>query len=383
MSASVDLPDTERTASLIVEKSPRVLQVIYSFEVGGSEMVGREIALDLRQAGVETAVCALTTDGALRAELEQQGVRTFVVGRRPGEMASAMWRLARFIRLFAPEIVHTHHVGQLIYSLPGALISRSRILHTEHEYYSLQRDSAGRRLRRLARFCSGFTAVNDETRDYLIHVLKLPAQRVSTVRNGIDLDRFGGATPDRESLGLTPDDRAILIVARLEPVKGHAVLLHAFRQLLESVPNAVLLLAGDGSLRSSLESLAANLGIGARVRFLGTRRDIPNLLAATDAFVLSSLEEGLPMSVLEAMAARTPVVATAVGGLPSVIRPGETGWLVPPDNATALAAGLAAALTGPDRVQRVEGAVRLVADRYDVARTRERYRQIYSSLLVQ
>jgi glycosyltransferase involved in cell wall biosynthesis len=179
---------------------------------------------------------------------------------------------------------------------------------------------------------------------------------------------------------LTNDPAAplVLTVARLDAQKGIPVLLDA----VASVPDAAFVVAGDGPDRAALEARAVSLGLADRVRFLGHRRDVASLLAAADVLVLPSLYEGLPLSVLEAMIAGVPVIATAVGGTDEVVRDGETGTLVPPGDASALAAAIRRVLGDRERSSRLADAARaLVAREHSVEAMVASVSRLYETLL--
>jgi glycosyltransferase involved in cell wall biosynthesis len=206
-------------------------------------------------------------------------------------------------------------------------------------------------------------------------LLGWPRTRMEVIRNAVDAPAFDRPPNPalRAQLAGDPDRPMVLAVARLDPQKGHRHLLAA----ATDVPGAMFVLAGDGPERPALEALASTLGVADRVRFLGTRDDVPELLAASDAVVLPSLYEGLPISALEAMAARRPVVATAIGGTDEAVVDGETGLLVPPADPAALAAALRRVLedaalarrlgaAGRERVEREFSAGRMAARVEDV-----------------
>jgi glycosyltransferase involved in cell wall biosynthesis len=222
-----------------------------------------------------------------------------------------------------------------------------------------------------------FLPVSDHNARRLEALLRWPRRKIEVIRNAIDPAPFT-RHPDlalrRELAGKRP---LVLAVARLDPQKGHRHLLEAARE----VPQAVFALAGDGPERAELENLAARLGIRDRVRFLGDRSDIPDLLAACDVFVLPSLYEGLPISVLEAMAAERPVVATAIGGTDEVVTDGVSGLLVPPADPDAIASALRR-LLGDDGLRarlasagRARATTEFSADRM-VRRVTELYEQL-------
>ncbi|MDO9583008.1 MAG: glycosyltransferase [Desulfomicrobium sp.] len=357
----------------------RILQVIYCFGIGGSESVARDIALNMTE-GCTHGVAALEHDGPLRQVLEAGQVATFLIDKKPTERFSPMLRLWRAMRQFKPDVVHTHHLYELFYAWPGALLSRTHIVHTEHEYFSLISSKACFRLRQLSRFCSAVTGVNEETSAFLRDKVGIPAHKVHTVVNGIDLARFQQTGLDRKALGLSEDDLVAGIVARLHPVKDHAMLLNAFRLVADQEPRAKLLIIGDGTERGKLEQQADQLGLGGHVRFLGARSDVPDILQCLDVFVLSSKEEGLPLCILEAMAAGLPVVATNVGGIPSVVRPDDNGMLVDPEDSRAMANALLSLFSDKEkRIRLGMNGRRLVEQHYDLKHSIAAYTSLYKA----
>jgi glycosyltransferase involved in cell wall biosynthesis len=225
------------------------------------------------------------------------------------------------------------------------------------------------------------TGVDGSVGTFLSETVGIRSRQVQVIRNGVDVPRFANAAADRESLGLGSGRPVIGVVARLHPVKGHSVLLHAFVGVKSRFPNAELLIVGDGEERASLTELAKELRIAPSVVFLGSRRDIPELLATMDVVVLPSLEEGLPLSLLEAMAAAKPIVATDVGAVSTVIRNNETGLLVPPNDAGAITEAIVRMLSDTE-LQRVlaTAAQGLAVGQYSIDRTAEAYDRIYASL---
>jgi glycosyltransferase involved in cell wall biosynthesis len=212
---------------------------------------------------------------------------------------------------------------------------------------------------------------------------------VAVIDNGIDPDRYDTSSDRRAlklTLGLDPARRYVGCVARFHPVKDHATLVQAFAVAAASVPDVDLVLAGDGPLREALESLAAGLGIGPRVRFLGVRRDVPDLLQALDVFAMTSLSEAASLTVLEAMAAGLPVVVTDVGGNPELVRHGRDGMLVCRADVSGTADALGMLLADPSRAEsmgrsgrervrirfRLDDTIRNYSERYFAAANRLR-----------
>jgi glycosyltransferase involved in cell wall biosynthesis len=196
-----------------------------------------------------------------------------------------------------------------------------------------------------------YIAVSNEVKEHLCKDLRVPEKQVSVVLNGIRTEAFS-RTPDtsiRATLLDGTERPIVLTAARLHRQKGHIYLLEA----AALVPDALFILAGDGPERPVLEKRVSDLGLDARVRFLGQRQDLPKLLASCDLFVLPSLYEGLPLSVLEAMAAGKPVVATAIGGTDEAVIHGETGLLVPPQKPSELANAIRTMLSDKDLAARL------------------------------
>ncbi len=218
----------------------------------------------------------------------------------------------------------------------------------------------------------------------LVERFGVPPEKVISVGTGIDLGRIAGAGAGDEpanELGLA--DRIVVgIVAKLSPVKGHQYFLEAAAEIAEARPDVAFLVVGDGIRKRELEEMAAELGIADRVTFAGARDDVPSLLKLMDVFVLSSLSEGSPNAVLEAMAAGLPVVATDVGGLPEIVIDGESGILVPPGDSGALAAAVRELLDDPTRAGTMGRAgLALAMDRHDIEKVVREVEGIMDHLL--
>ena len=357
-----------------------VVEVVHSLGLGGSEILGKDLAVALsREFGYRCAICAVDKGGILSDELAAVGIPTFVAKGAGTGVAGGMLNLARFLMKFRPAVVHTHHLNQLFYAVLGARLSGARIIHTEHEFYSLQGPKQNRIFRVLSRFCHRITTVGDEVTSYLHREMVIPESKLVTIPNGIDLSYYHrDYSLPREALGIGRDEIVIGIVARLEPVKGHDVLLRAFRQVMAHHPACRLLIVGGGSLRDSLEDEARRAGITAQVTFTGPRRDIPALLSLMDIFVLSSHEEGLPISLLEGMAAALPVIATSVGSIPEVVGEGKNGFLTPPGSVDGLAAALNRLVADPVQRRGFGAAGReIIENRFNFRHSLEAYHRIF------
>jgi len=270
----------------------------------------------------------------------------------------ALTGLVLLARSFKPDIVHTHLAKAGALGRIAARIAGVRtVVHTYHgsvfRGYFGQRESAvylGIE-RALARITTRIVAITSGQKADLVDLGIAPSSKIVEIPLGLDLDHFR-ELPAREAalsaLGLPREGRYVAIVARLVPIKDIPTFLRALALVTESLPDVRGLVVGDGPERGAVERLAQNLGLERRCRFLGWRADLPNVYAASDVVALTSLNEGSPVSVIEAMASGRAVVATAVGGVPDVVSE-ATGILVPVGDRRGFADAIVSLLRDPDR----------------------------------
>jgi len=384
--ALANLPSTSISAGPPLKachlKARQLMQVVYSLTLGGSERLACDLAMRLDHDRVRSGICALTAGGPLAKTLEDAAIPFYVIGCPPGIQWGVMLKLYRLFRANRIDVVQTHHIKQLFYSGLGARMAGAALVHVEHEYFTLRKGVARRGLRMMALICDRIVVVGDEIKTHLVNEVGLPPSKVTVIHNGIDVGCYmPWPRVPREALGLRPDVRLIGHVGRLEPEKDQASLLHSFRMVANTHPHTRLVIIGDGSQRVALERLGEALGIAGRVDFFGFRQDVADFLPHLELFVLSSLNEGLPLSMLEAMACARPVVATALGEIPRVIRDGVNGVTVPPADPAALAHAITAVLEHPEQSQAMGvEARRLVEEQFSLARTVEQYQALYDSL---
>jgi glycosyltransferase involved in cell wall biosynthesis len=329
--------------------SQNVIHVTWSLVAGGAEMYALTIASHLDRQGFRSVMCVLDQGGALEPEIQRLGIPYIIMHRRPGIDLRLMWRMFRLFRKHQVDVVHTHHFNQLFYSVLGAKLVGARIIHTEHSTEVYKKRRLRIALRVLARFCHKVIAIGNDGYQVLHDQVGIASEKLQVLRAGVDVSRFKEPRASaRRELELSDQDRVAVIVARLFPEKNHLLLLEAFAKVVERVSSARLLIAGEGTEDEAIVAAMKRLGLQHSVRMLGVRRDVPRLLAAADLFVLCSDREGLPIAVLEAMAAARPVVATAVGDLPTVVQDHRTGRLVAPKDPDALAEALVEVLSHPD-----------------------------------
>lgn len=363
-----------------------VLQVVHAMGIGGTERVVRDLARHFENDQFRTSVACLDALGAFGEELRAAGMPTHVLGRRPGVDVRVAIRLARVCRAGGVDIIHAHQYTPYFYAAAACLlVPRVKVVFTEHGRFEPDVRSVRRVVwnRLLRGVTAGVTAVSEFTRERLVACERIPRARIEVIYNGVDVDGADAAPPreaSRAVLGLPPHGKVVLSVGRLDRVKDFGTLIRAMAKVVIDVPDAILLIAGDGdaTYRHELVEISDALGIASRVRFLGSRRDVSTLLAACDVFALTSITEATSMTILEAMSAGRPVVATSVGGNPELVVPRSTGTLVPAGDSGATAEALAELLTDPDRAGRLGLAGRRrVTERFTRTAAFAAYEQIY------
>jgi glycosyltransferase involved in cell wall biosynthesis len=316
----------------------------HTYAVGGAEEMVLNLVRHLPPAFEPVVVC-IHDPGPIGEEIRRTGVAFHSLGLTPGWRRPAdVLRLRDFLHACAPDIVHTFLLTGSLYGRFAALMAGVPVvIGTEVNIYAQKR--AVHRLveRWLMRRTDAVIASAESVRDFYIRQVAADASRVSVIYNAVDFAQLQATMAPasaRAAFGV-PDGAPVAgIIARLTEQKAHRVLFEAMANHPSLTP-LHLLVVGDGELRQDLHDRAARLGLAERVHFLGARRDLGNILSAIDFFVMPSFWEGLPLSLVLAMGAGLPVIATRVAGIPEVVANGVTGMLVPPNDATALAAALA------------------------------------------
>jgi glycosyltransferase involved in cell wall biosynthesis len=358
---------------------------------GGSPRLVTELTRVMLQRGhrVSIANLGMRAGRAGAPGLEALGVPIFEL-----ELGSLLdprpaLRLAGYIRREQIDLVHTHlHYANLV-GRAAARLAGVPALSTEHASQALDPGWRGQirvKLDHLTarHWCDRLVFVSDWQRELYAPSAGLPGERLVTLRNAVDVDRYRpdpalrGAT--RARLGLRPDELVAVVVAVLRPNKGIGALLRALASR-EELAAMSLLVVGDGPNRARLELLAQRAELAGRVRFLGALSDVRPVLAAADLFVLPSRAEALPLSLLEAMSAGLPVVASSVGGIPEVVEHDRTGLLVPPGDERALAAALVELLDQPLRDRLGCAARGWAVQNADIRDLAARYESLYTTLL--
>ena len=386
-------------------KPIKVLRVIARLNVGGPALHVAYLTAGLADRGYETTLVAGSLargEESMASVSEARGVRIETLPALHREIgvirdAQAILRLARLIRRERPTILHTHTAKAGAVGRIAALLAGSArppiIVHTFHGhvlrgYFNPLTTFSFRTLERLlAHVTTALVAVSPEVRDDLVKLHVAPASKFTVVRLGIELDERTDVDEDvraetRRQLGVAPDAFVVGWVGRMTAVKRTDDVVRALRGLVDRGVDAYLCLVGDGPDRDHLEQYAHELGVVKRCLFVGYQEDVARFYSAMDALLLPSVNEGTPVSVIEALAAQRPAVATRVGGTPDVIRDGVDGFLVEVGDADALSERLAELAGDPERRAQMgaDGRERVLG-RYAVERLVDDIDRLYRSLL--
>ena len=358
----------------------RVLHIVRNLNDGGMERVVADLARTADPGVFDVHVMTLGQFGRF-ARLA--GPRT-VLHEPPHMTRLSMVRpvaLARVVRRIAPNVVHAHS-GTWYKTARASRLAGVPVVYTDHGRQFPDPWSYRFLDRRAARITDRVVAVSRVLGDYLMARVGVAPDKIEVVPNGIDLRQLD-ARLAAVGVSAREDDRVVFgTVGRIERVKGYDVLLAALALWPADAPRAAMLIAGDGSERGTLEALARRLNLGDRVQFVGWVEEPERFYQLLDAFLLSSRSEGTSISLIEAMAAGRPPIATDVGGNSDVLGDELREWLVPSEDPAALMAKMVAMARSTElgRRQLCAAARARIVARYDLSRTAERYAEVYYSL---
>jgi len=376
---------------MAVEAPIRVLYVIGGGEFGGAEqhLLGLIDNLDMHEFHPQVAVFY---EEEFSARVRQLGIPVTVLASDTKSLGG-LHSVRSLIRDWRPHVIHTHGVRA---NLIGRLANHhegypSKLVTTVHSNMALDYPVAWKRMLFGAfenltwPYVDHFILVSHAMKEYFLRA-GLAEHKLTVIHNAIKLpdqpQEHVPATPLRELLGVGDDVMIVGTVARLHPVKGHTYLLRAIAKVVKEHQNVVFPWFGDGDLHEELEKEAQELGVHSYIRFLGFRKDVPDMLPQLDLFVLPSLSEGLSVAILEALAERVPMIATEVGGTPEVITSGVDGLLVPPASPGALADSICLLLKNTElRKQMARAGQEMVFSRFTLKRLVKETTEVYKKML--
>ena len=363
-----------------------VMLVTANLEIGGAQESTRTVAKYLPRAGCRTVVCTFG-DGPLRREIQQLGVPVELLpGRRHSvlvlplfliEMMQRRRDLLKLVAKYRADVVETQSLGIFAFLVMTLCIGRrvqvwwriqnqEFMLRKEHlprfKWLFGPKQSAHRRLYRIgAGMVNGIIAVSDDAARSFRDTVGVEKDKITVVLNAVDVELYPAAVSRddvRARLGFPSGDHVMTMVGTFKRQKGHRYLVEAAASVVPRVPDLCIVFVGDGELADEIRAQVETAGIGDRIHFLGSRRDVAEILAASDSFVLPSLWEGMSVALVEAMASRLPIIATEVSGTNQVMIDGVTGRLVPPGDADALAEAMIELLANPARAATMAEAAR-------------------------
>lgn len=356
----------------------KVVHLVSTLGIGGQEMVIASLVRHADRSRFAPHVISLHELGPLAQRIASDGVPVETLAADGASGLALIRKLARRLREIGPHILHTHNPAPHQHGAVARVLAGVPVLiHTKHG-----RNNLPTRARRLAeqvagRFTDLVVPVSRDAAEVARTVDGVPEHKLRVIHNGIAVDQLPRARVARE--GRPP--RAIH-VARLNRIKDQPTLLRAARQVADRIPGFTLDIVGDGPMRDIVYALASELHLDGVVNFHGMQEEVAPFLADTDVFVLPSLSEGISITLLEAMGAGLPTIATDVGGNREVVVPGETGLLVPVGDATALAQAMIGLLSDNARAQRMGAAGRdRVLEEFNITRTVAAYESAYLELL--
>ncbi|HEY3412189.1 MAG TPA: glycosyltransferase [Armatimonadota bacterium] len=358
----------------------RIVQVVETLDVGGLERLAVDLASAQKQAGHLPAIFCVFHPGALAAQAEAAGVPVIAFHKKKGFTWSNIRAMAAELRRLRADVVHTHNSVIHHYGLLAAWRAGVRVtVNTRHGLGVLH--SARRQdyyFRATMPWTDRVVTVSEDGREFFVRHRGVPQDICQVIYNGVPLARFLAqpATP-----GAFRPRLRFGTVGRMVPAKAHDVLIRAFAQVLQHYPQAELHIAGDGTLAAANAALVEQLQLRQSVHLPGITSDPPSFLKDLDVFVLSSISEGMPIVVQEAMAASLPIVSTRIGGVPEMAPEGSVAFYAEPGDAGSLAAAMRQAAASPDLSAMGEAARRIACERFGIEKTQLEYEALFRRLL--
>ncbi len=386
----------------------KILHIITRMDMGGSAQNTMENCLGTLDTYKVVLVCGLARESNMTKEQTAIVEGQLAAGAKKGmkviQLPSllrkicpwhdtlALFSLWRILRAEKPDIVHTHTSKAGIIGRLAALLARVPIIiHTTHGHVFYGHFSPGTsRLFLFLEKC--FATISDkmvaltegEKQDYIKFRL-CPEEKIIKIHSGVKVDKFLHADIDikkqKQALGISDSRFIVGTVGWLWPIKGPMYLLKAMAIVWHSKPECELVFVGKGELEEDLKKAASEMGVSAKVKFLGWHREIENIMPVFDLFALASLNEGMGRVLVEAMAAGKPIVASNVGGVPDLVTPGKTGHLVPPADEKALAKAILSIVNKPQQARQMGAAGRHACQDYSVAAMLKKLNDMYEDTL--
>ena len=365
-------------------KKHRLMQITHDLAIGGLQQVVVSICRTIDTDLFDVSVLCLRELGDFAPEIEALGIDVYQIPKIDNSTDYlAFIKVSKILKRLKIDIIHTHNTQPFVDGTIGGILSGcvKTIVHTDHArpFPDKKRYMFFEWL--MSQFAYKVVGVSKSTTNNLLQYERISPSKVVTIPNGIDPSKYNiliNKNLIKKEMGISEEANLIGLGVRLTQQKGIKYLLQATKILLEIHPNLYLIIAGEGPLEENLKSQALNLGIAKNVLFLGPRLDIPKILSILDIYVLPSVWEGLPMVILEAMAAGCPVVATKVGGIPEVINSNINGLLVEPRNVEQLVLAIDQLLSNDELRRKFSiNSIDLIGLKYSDRTMTEKYEKLY------
>lgn len=367
----------------------KICQLLHAMTTGGAEVLADRMGRHFARKNDVVFAC-LDGIGELGEKLRSDGFVVAEFGRGQGLDVGCMRRLSRFFSDQRVDVIHAHQYTPFVYAVAARMMSTGQpVVFTEHGRFHPDLPSRKRAIfnRLMLRRRDRVIAVGRQVKQALIDNESIPETRIDVIYNGIDLtpfhnaDRGGCRARLRSELELPESAMIVAQVARLDPIKDHLTAVRAMALAVKESSDLHHVIVGDGPERRSIESEIERLGIHDHVHMLGLRSDVPNVICGSDALLLTSVSEGIPLTLIEGMAGGLPCLSTDVGGVGEVITDGQTGILVPPSNPDELANALVKVGSQPKlREQLSENGVAEAKLRFDEQQMMRLYDELLGSL---
>lgn len=365
----------------------KVAHITFDMRIGGAEQVIYHLVRHTDPAKYDSRVlCIDSPPGPFGHALQRAGIEIKSFTRRPGFDTALIRHLRTYIKTHDIDILHCHQYTPYVYGVLSAVRTRTKVVYTEHGRFYPDR----RKLKRilvnplLSLITDRITAISDATRSALVRYENFPRNRIQVIYNGLDDARFSGTRNGhvRTLVGLPPNARVLGTVARLDPIKNHAMMLRALKRICQALPDTYLVIVGDGPERENLQTLAAQLDVSKNIIMTGFRENIEEYYSMMDVFLLTSFSEGTAMTLLEAMAAGLPAIVTDVGGNQEIIQDGDNGLVVASGDDHTLAEKVLSLLQDEEQAQTMGRAARQrYLTHFTVNKMTRSYQQLYDDLL--
>jgi len=370
----------------------RIVQFVTNLDMGGLERLAVDLASCQLAEGHQPFIYCLTHPGRFAPEVEAMGIGVRSFGKPPGPHLGTVSKIAKQLREDKPDVLHTHnHLVHHYGVVAGRMAGVPVIVNTRHraerriqvlpESSTIGTESPDTKsdwiFRATLPWVGSVVMISEATRQFFVKYRGVPMEKTKVILNGARLEKFlkvparPGSDPARIRFGMA---------ARMVAEKDHFTLLRAFAIVAKKLPQAELQIAGDGPLRKEVEALSQKLNLTGRVTFLGAVSDTPQFLSQLDIFVLGSLNEGLPLAVLEAMAAGLPIVATRAGGVEEAAIEGQNAYLAEPGDSDDLARAMVQMAGSPDLAAKGALGREMVGERFRIEGTWHEYHKLFLSL---